>query len=183
MDRGSSNLIIVLVLVVAFSGFIWFIYQSKQAEAPSAENSLPLNQDVLSTETGILAQGEVEGWKTYRNEEYGFEFQYPKEWTSITDFINEPEIAPTLVNKKISDPEHQFRFVIVSVYAKEQTPTFDTSPGKVVPFPGGSGIRYGQNNLNFLTESTEYSIQLLSSHEKSQDEFFSEILATFKFTK
>jgi hypothetical protein len=36
-------------------------------------------------------------WKTYRNEEYGFELKYPEGWTSGE--VNESEVVDTVINK------------------------------------------------------------------------------------
>lgn len=59
----TISIIIFLVLIVGVFGVTYFIQQ-----APLAENDEPVSQEIDTSD-----------WKTYRNEEYGFEFKYPEE--------------------------------------------------------------------------------------------------------
>jgi len=66
----SVVLIIIAVAIVAIGGY--FIYQYlKQILAPAVNNQQS-------------AADETANWKTYRNEEFGFEFKYPEEVTKLS---------------------------------------------------------------------------------------------------
>jgi hypothetical protein len=67
-------IIVILALIVAGET----LYLTKQ-EVKIPEIKLP--QKPIKEETANLSRDEVlRDWKTYRNEEYGFEIKYPKDW-------------------------------------------------------------------------------------------------------
>ncbi len=56
------------------------------------------NCEFAECQTLSVGQTDVSDWKTYRNEEYGFEFKYPAEWTLVPserehDFEHFPTLA------------------------------------------------------------------------------------------
>lgn len=64
-------IIVAAVLVLAGGGYWW--WQNK------AEVAVPvINQQAISSSQQV-ATDETASWKTYRNDQYGFEFQYPTE--------------------------------------------------------------------------------------------------------
>ena len=50
---------------------------------PMVNQNVDINTNVNSDEV------DTSGWKTYRNEEYGFEFKYPRNWIYYNEIINE----------------------------------------------------------------------------------------------
>jgi hypothetical protein len=73
-NKGISapiGILIVLVLAILVGGMsIWQWQEIKKEEVKMFEIKLP----------GKITKVEIADWKTYRNEEYGFELNYPKDW-------------------------------------------------------------------------------------------------------
>ncbi|MEK7585611.1 MAG: hypothetical protein AAB455_03825 [Patescibacteria group bacterium] len=71
-NKGFSAIILIIILAVVVGGGygVW----KNRVEVPEPTGGSP-----TSTTPSPLGRGSggVEGWKTYRNDEYGFEFKYP----------------------------------------------------------------------------------------------------------
>lgn len=67
----------IILAIVIVAGLAWWasVRRAEVPIVPPAVNNLPIPPDQAS-------------WKTYRNEEYGFEMQYPNYW-SICDIAQE----------------------------------------------------------------------------------------------
>jgi hypothetical protein len=63
---------IAIVVILILAGVVY--WQGKKTEAPKF-----VSESASST---------TSGWQTYKNEQYGFEFQYPKEWKTSDIFQN-----------------------------------------------------------------------------------------------
>lgn len=90
-NRGIANIaviVVVLLLLAAGAGFyLW--QQTKLPAVPAGEATPPPAPsgvegpapEVVATTTDI----DTTNWKTYRNDQYGFEFKYPEELVAKTD--------------------------------------------------------------------------------------------------
>lgn len=69
------------------SGVVRFLKFLQPGEFSPEERKLLEQQGIGIRSNGIDTStpvpSEVEGWKTYRNEQYGFEFKYPAEWGDL----------------------------------------------------------------------------------------------------
>mgnify|MGYP001614207614 FL=1 len=73
-NHGKKSLwqwaLLYVLIGVAVYGALWYFVFNKQL--PVYNTRTNFNIEDLSPETA--------GWKTYRNDEYGFEIQYPGDW-------------------------------------------------------------------------------------------------------
>ena len=77
--KGKTNwkyIAIVLILAILIGGGI-SIWIKRQEVPPIKFPEIKKSEKVVKDKTAKPIPSEVEGWKTYRNEKYGFEFKYP----------------------------------------------------------------------------------------------------------
>lgn len=77
MQKGFSNLIIIgLIVLVGVAGAVgWFLNEKNNVVGiPEIEEG-----------NVLLQENETADWKTYRNEEYGFEVKYPSDTFKVVD--------------------------------------------------------------------------------------------------
>jgi hypothetical protein len=83
LTQGKTNWkyiwIILILAVIVGGGILGWI---KTKEVPPIElPEIKKPEKIVKDETAKLVPSEVEGWKTYRNEEYRFEIKYPEDFT------------------------------------------------------------------------------------------------------
>lgn len=77
MPKKSLLTLLALALILGGGIFVWF--QTKSVVDPVIP---PVSDPVVAEPVVAEPQSiDTSDWKTYRNEEYGFEFRYPKELT------------------------------------------------------------------------------------------------------
>ena len=147
-------------------------------------------------------QNETASWQTYRNEEYGFEVEYPEEW-EVLIAKTEDSIFTTFYFKdfKSGSPQNEYLMISISIgpnskgliidewltIETNKKPVYQKTGEAIVggqkalilntsPAVSGSGSTYifGNEKRNFI-----YAVSYFSATEK----IFNQILSTFKFTK
>lgn len=179
-------IILAFVIILVFSS--WFINEYKQI-ANQAEISLEQIKEI-----GKRAQGLIENsgsqFKTYRNEEYGFEFQYPGDLIVRENAFNNYYSKFNLeILTKIGE---QFdKTFLVNIVLPEFTERSFEGLDKTVTkvnIDGISGIQYQyefnnrQEKVIILPFNKQYKL-ILGVYYKEYNDIFNQIISTFKFIK
>ena len=182
MKPLNKKLLLVLIILIGFSSLITlFVYKRIQLE-----NQMEI---VFDQKQELNKQPTISTLKTYRNQEWGFEFQYPKDWVikentfgsyySKFNMLIRPTTGwysrfPVSVNVVLSEfPERSFQGV-------------EKITSEVV-VDGVPGVKYqyefeGSQETAIILPLGEYKLILGMDNERYLDEF-NQILASFKFLK
>lgn len=183
---GTVFLIIVLAFILnAYRG----LFYNKLREAPTAENLSGNNQG----EQIVSKSSETNKLKTYRNEEFGFEFQYPADWTFQINSFYSPF---SKFNLEGDSSAKNYNPIIPSFMINIVTPDFaerafaslknmNASISTVV-IAGVKGKKYEYKFENVPEINIDLPFgesHILLGATKQQEEVFNQILTTFKFLK
>ena len=87
MKTKNIVLILTILLVVVILG-VFFGLEKREVRAPTVKNNEKIKETTkTATSTKETENSEIDtsNWKTYRNEEFGFEVRYPEEWGVISN--------------------------------------------------------------------------------------------------
>ncbi|NCO44696.1 hypothetical protein GW888_01315 [Candidatus Wolfebacteria bacterium] len=192
LNKKTLVILIEVILLIGFTG--WFVYKYEQEKRQFDISSRPAqelqkqDQDLPKREEEQISTPAV-NIKTYRNEEWGFEFQYPEDWItkentfgsyySKFNMVVRPTVSwysrfPVSVNIVLPEfPERSFRGV--------------EKITSEVTLNGVLGVKYqyefeGSQETAIILPFGEYKIILDTDDERYTD-VYNQIISTFKFVK
>ena len=179
MRKNNPLLVALILAAVSFIAAIAYLYVTR--------TTVP--KPVSFLDNAVISEGGTpSGWQTYRNDEYGVEFEYPANWRIDGAEIHDPDSDAYIAISRLSNPSHlplddwwQANMIIggrpTALYASDDI-NINGVKAKILYQPEGTGgwhlhIADGRNNI----------ISLYSSGSVADNEFFGHVLATFKFIK
>lgn len=145
-------LIVAILAVIIGGGIMWWVKKQEISFAPLPE--------IIKSEKSV--QDETADWKIYRNEEYGFEVKYPKNFQilnfeSTVPFVNIPLIiANAYIGERDSPGNGE---MIVNFYIFNETwPDLDNFVNaRGLPINGAEKVINDHNRLvgNYLPDGSE----------------------------
>lgn len=118
---STAVAIVVILLITVIAGIaIWF---NQKESSQIAYNTIPprvkqdTNKNKVATDEQTINQQSIQSeeksedsWQTYRNEKYGFEFEYPKNWGGV----NIDEISDDFADEEVFNPEDRSKISKIS---------------------------------------------------------------------
>ncbi len=165
-------------------------------------NELSLSSDTVESKIlrtfKFIDKNDISIWKTYRNEEYGFEFKYPSDWVEVKwglltidkEYVPNPQRQPhnftgfcKIVFHDAFSEDSTIQDLIDNNYLSQKPSTtaemLDNKKGTAFSFTGGSYKFFPLNSEKVLSVSIYCGEDVRSKGES----VLNQILSTFKFTK
>jgi len=180
-------LLIVLIVLVVVAGLMLGRKPSQNEPISSAASTSPPNS---TSETSTPAT------KVYRNEEFGFEFQYPKDWTfEINNFYSPASKFNLQGNASAEDYNAILPPFLINIvtpdFVDRQFSDISSTASKI--FIGGiTGLKYEYeehhgsykvSNLNIILPLGQYKMIIGADKEHIDMDAVNQILVSFKFLK
>ena len=181
----NKKTLIILITLIALSGFVvWFVYQYKQ-ELENKTGSLPKNEQELNSSSVPT----ISMLKIYRNEEFGFEFQYPNDWTFHENTFYSPFSKFNLIGTASGEdvPNTIMPSLLVNIVTSDfaNRAFYDlrhTALNTIVAEVTGSKYEYEFEGFPQIAVDLPFGkYRMLLGAKKQYEDIFNQILASFKF--
>ena len=190
---GLSMFVVMLVLSCA-------VFVKPESVVPI--NPPVVNNDIMPTPPVIppvvdddISDIDTSNWKIYKNEEFGFEIKYPKDWYVVEELdrervvissdIKNPFYAPIVIAIRSNEKRLSIKEWFQKSYPKNDISKLEIQK---VKFNGIDGMRFSKKpdsigSFYFPNEDKIYSISSLDSQKniENQKMMTEKLLSTFKF--
>lgn len=187
-------LILVIIILILASVWLFIKYHFVQQELlPAPSSTLTSQSSAILTPTSTVSTSTAQEAKTYRNTEFGFEFQYPKNWSFEVNGFYSPFSKFNLAGNSSAENYNPFRppfllNIVTPDFADRAVTSFKNlnASTSVIAITGVRGIKYeykfeGAIQIGIDFPFREY--RMILGTEKQYEDIFNQILATFKFLK
>ena len=190
----KNKYFLIILLLVIISMIVLAIY-SRLFYNTTEESSVIKNYPKNYPERQIVEGSSImSALKTYHNEEYGFEFQYPENWTLHADTFYSPFSRFNLVG---AAPEENGRPnpIVSTLLINIVTPDFAEravvnrknlgamETDIVVGGINGKKYEYIENIVKISIDLPFGEYKMILGADKKHEDVFNQILASFKFLK
>ena len=191
--QGLAPLIWVIIAAFVLGGGYWLY--TELTYRTDEDMYVPAAQDTV---TGGL-EAETADWKTYTNEKYGFEFQYPSSWM-VQEGLEHTGVVMGIYNPGTpEEPEKTGVSAINIAYVSNpsgltgrawfEANVFKTER-QIIGEPVVDGVpalktlETGMNEVNVVYAGKGHSLFSISMiANQTYNDVFEHVLSTFKFTK
>jgi hypothetical protein len=215
---GQKNipLFFVIVLLLGGVGYVAYTRSFMREESHRGEqqtqNSFPTNEEELYDNQLLTEEINTSDWKTYHNEEYGFELKYPGKYFLYDDQVDVPAVAQAgfTIEKYPNKGREGGEFIEVLIFSNpKQEPLLDwlhANGGNTIPAPldayrnvviGGeesiqyiseySGMYDGIMSIQTLVGGDEQIVYIWAGRFSEADtqlkQEINNVLATFQFIR
>lgn len=179
-QKGTIRILLLIIVVALVAALVYVVGvpKSERNGTPAPPAPSPVSQD------------ETAGWKTYRNQEYGFEVKYPSDFQILVPEHGEVDFVQLYVRR---DNEDEFSIVArkadSSASDKYYAGTASESIGQIrisgivwqkIIIPGESSKNSPYLLLQTKHNNYLYQVQLYGGQQVTG--IYQQILSTFKFT-
>lgn len=183
----NKKILFILIILIALICFTALLFWQYKQELKNKTADLSKNEQNLTTTTTPATSS----LKIYRNEEWGFEFEYPKDWRIKENAFGSAVSMFNLVIEQI-DTAHLPRPIRINVlpndWIEQVQKSFEADGIELVKVQinGIDGIRYehadeGLSQIDFLISKDEYWIVV--GGKKKYIDTLNQVLGSFKFLK
>jgi len=208
--KGFPKFIIILIIILVISAIGYFIYQnyfkteelvmcSEEAKlCPDGSYVVRVSPSCEFAECPANFDSESD-WKTYRNEEYGFEIQYPKYWNSNEytfsnvankiickfQFVGDGQMSDFSIdiwNSSASDDQIIANEFVGLEFKEESNIFINNKLARKMVYYGPSQILGGMHSYHFyIIHEGNYSYSFYGGSCMDEQQRCDQIISTFKF--
>ena len=192
---GLSMVVAALVL-----GWSVFVKSEVPVQVPVvSDDEIVIDDDISIVENDDNSEIDISDWKTYQNEEFGFEIKHPENWEVTTGedeswhkdvfyitghSIKDPFYAPIAITVRSNEKR-----LSIKEWYQEYYPNGDVSRLQEVKFDKTNGMRKlslwsdGLDGFYFSNKDKIYSVSIMDLQENAENQIMmnEKLLSTFKF--
>ena len=189
MRRGFATILILGLVVAAFALGGAFYVKQRPSPTPPINNQPTIKSSPQASPSPLSSPADTSNWKTYTNNEFNFEFKYPKEIslnvdtnvnreTKLTLSLNNPKPYADISLEVTTKTEQTILTEIGEKLGKSTLALNGMQANKYFGQSGVAGTLY-RERIFIIHGNLTYHFNLGTYDQR---EILDQILSTFKFT-